>query len=99
MLVNYFQNRNTNQVHDSSHDKANLLVCILMSSQAEEVEIKTITVYYHAAHITYATAHNKQFLVKNTFMPSIDFLWIPQKQKAHGAICFTTHTHIPTQGF
>lgn len=69
-----------------------------MFSLAEEVEVKTITVYYHAAYITYATA-NKEFSVNNIFMPSIDFLWIAQKQKAHGAICSTAHTHILTQGF
>lgn len=70
-----------------------------MFSLAEEVEVKTITVYYHAAYITFATAHNKEFSVNNILMPSIDFLWIAQKQKPHGAICSTAPTHILTQGF
>lgn len=49
------------------------LVCILLLSLAEEVEVKTITAYYHAACIPYATAH-KEFLVNTIFMLSIDFL-------------------------
>lgn len=39
----------------------------------KEMEVKPITVYHHAACLIYATAHNKQLLVNNIFMPSIDF--------------------------
>lgn len=52
MFVDYFPNGTTKQVHNSSHSKANLLVCIPVFSQAgEDLEIKAITVYYHAAYI------------------------------------------------
>ena len=50
------------------------LVGTLMFLLAEEVEVKTITAYYHAACIPYATAHNKEFLVNTIFMLSIDIL-------------------------
>ena len=65
----------------------------------KEIESNPITVYHHAACLIYATAHNKQLLVNNIFMPSIDFYEYHKKQKAHGAICFAAHTHIPTQCF
>lgn len=73
MFINYFLTKAQNRFMILLVIKS--LVCILMFSLAEEVEVKTtITAHYHAAYITYATAHNKEFLVNTISMLSIDFL-------------------------
>lgn len=45
----------------------------MFSEVGEVVEVKTITIYHQEAYLLYATAHNKQFLVSNIFVSSIDF--------------------------
>lgn len=45
----------------------------MFSQVGKEMEVKTLRVYHYAACLIYAAAHNKQLLVNNVFMPSIDF--------------------------
>lgn len=62
--------------------------------------VETITVYHCAAHLIYATAHNKQLLVNNIFMPSIDFYEYHQNKKL--VVLFAllpTHTYPRNAAF